>query len=154
MKNQESLKRIIETKFHDLDNKVTEIAMDLGKLKDDFDARIHSDSDEQTTTRYEAQPRPAQTAAPVSVPPPVSTPPVHRLQQKHSQTLSSPLHRPTQELPARRLLHHLQLWIEPRVTLRHRSFELFGNLLPKGESDIDLRASSERAIVVSYLVLV
>ena len=31
------------------------------------------------------------------------------------------------------------------MTLRLRSFELFGNLLPKGESDIDLRASSESA---------
>jgi hypothetical protein len=49
VKNQESLERIIEMKFHDLDVKVTELATDFGKLKEDFDARVHSDSDEQTT---------------------------------------------------------------------------------------------------------
>ena len=75
MKNQESLERIVETKFHDLDVKVTEMATDLGKLKEDFEAQINSDSDEQTTTQYQAQPRPAPTVAPASVvPPPVSTP--------------------------------------------------------------------------------
>ena len=80
VKNQESLERIIETKFHDLDVKVTEMATDVEKLKADFEARYHSDSDEPTTTQFQAQPRPtqetSQPAATVSVPPPVMTPPV------------------------------------------------------------------------------
>ena len=88
MKKQESLERIIETKFHDLDNKVTEIATDLGKLKEDFDARTHSDSDEQTTTQYQAQPRAAQPTAIASVPLPVSTPLV---QQTSSEAFADAL---------------------------------------------------------------
>ena len=60
VKNQESLERIMETKFHSLDVKVTEMATDVEKLKADFEARYHSDSDEPpTTTQFQAQPRPA-----------------------------------------------------------------------------------------------
>lgn len=73
VKNYGSLERIIETKFHALDIKVTEIAMNLGKLKEDFEAWTNSDSDEQTTTQYQAQPWPAPATV---VPPPMSTPPV------------------------------------------------------------------------------
>ena len=41
------------------------------------------------------------------------------------------------------------------MTLRRRSFELFGNLLPKGESDIDLRLRVREAFAFGfYLVLI
>jgi hypothetical protein len=49
VKNQESLERIVETKFHDLDVKVTEMATYLENLKADIEARLN-DSDKPTTT--------------------------------------------------------------------------------------------------------
>ena len=85
--NQESLERIIETKFHDLDVKVTEIQTTVEKLQEEVEDR----SDRPTTDAFQRVPRAQRSAAmPVvgdtrttifapaataSVIPPVSTPP-------------------------------------------------------------------------------
>ena len=90
VKNQESLERIVETKFHDLDVKVTEMATDQEKLKADVEAKLSDDDDDvpPTTTQFQTQPRsatvvvssftPTTVAASTVVPPPVSTPPVQQ----------------------------------------------------------------------------
>ena len=88
VENQESLERIVETKFHDLDVKVTEMGTDLEKLKADVEAKLSDDDVLPTTTQFQTQPRsativvssvvPTIVAASTVVPPPVSTPPVQQ----------------------------------------------------------------------------
>ena len=74
VKNQESLERMIDTMFHELDLKVTELSIDFQKLKEAFDAHeIPTSSDgtnEMQIDQFEARPRgdPA-----VSTPPPAVT---------------------------------------------------------------------------------
>ena len=48
VKKQESFERIIETKLHDLDVKVTEVQTTVESLKMEVDeARLHSSSDDE-----------------------------------------------------------------------------------------------------------
>ena len=148
VKNQESLERIVETKFHDLDVKVTEMATDLEKLKADVEAKLSDDDDDVLPLPLSSRPSPDQPLLlflQLHLPQLLHLLLFHRqclhLQssrhhRKHLQTDSSPLHRPTPVLPVRGL-HRQPPWIEPRATFSSRSFDLFGNLLPKGESDID-----------------
>nr|XP_020185107.1 uncharacterized protein LOC109770807 [Aegilops tauschii subsp. strangulata] len=96
-KNQEILERIVETKIHNLDVKITEVQSVVEKLKDDVEAsRIAAeDSGDEgpTTQRLRTVPRaPRSSAVPVAdtrttlsaptatatVPPPVSIPPVQQ----------------------------------------------------------------------------
>ena len=51
--NQESLERIIETKIHDLDVKVTEIQTSVEKIQEELEDR----SDKTTTDAYQRVPR-------------------------------------------------------------------------------------------------
>ena len=51
--NQESLEKIIETKFHDLDVKVTEIQTSVEKIQEELENR----SDKTTTNAYQRVPR-------------------------------------------------------------------------------------------------
>ena len=84
--NQESLERIIETKFYDLDLKVTEIQTTVEKVQEEAEER----KGKATTDAFQRVPRGqrsaavpvadtrATTSAPAattSVPPPVATPP-------------------------------------------------------------------------------
>ena len=84
--NQESLERIIETKFYDLDLKVTEMQTAIEQLQEEVEER----KGQATTDAFQRVPRcqrsaavpitdtRATTSAPAattSVPPPVSTPP-------------------------------------------------------------------------------
>nr|AGW47718.1 hypothetical protein [Hordeum vulgare subsp. vulgare]QGH59160.1 hypothetical protein [Hordeum vulgare subsp. vulgare] len=103
--NQKILERIVETKFHDLDIKVTELATTVEQLKHEVDAvhtpRSRSDHDDlslATTTQFRTQTRcvampvpearPSSSAqasalsapsAPAAPAPPVSTPPPQRI---------------------------------------------------------------------------
>jgi hypothetical protein len=96
-KNQESLERIVETKFHDLDVKITEVQTTVETLRDEVD-RVRADSDDSgedrpTTERFQTVPRATRSAAvsvadtrttvsapaaTATVPPPVSTPPAQQ----------------------------------------------------------------------------
>jgi hypothetical protein len=134
--NQESLERIIETKFHDLDVKVTEIHTTVEKLQEEVEDR----SDRPTTDAFQRVPRAQRsTAVPVvrdsrttisapaataSVIPPVSTPPLHRRHLKLLQTDSSPRHLCTPEQLARRPLQELPE-IVPRVPHSTMHFQAF-----------------------------
>lgn len=72
VKNQERLERIVETKFHDLDVKMTKLSIDFVKPKAAFDAHDYirsDDPDERTTTQFQTQSR---AVAPLAV----TTPPV------------------------------------------------------------------------------
>ena len=85
--NQESLERIIETKFHDLDVKVTEIQTTVEKLQEEDEDR----NDRPTTDTFQRVPRAQRSsavpvvsdtrttlsapAATATIAPPVSTPP-------------------------------------------------------------------------------
>ena len=135
--NQESLERIIETKFYDLDLKVTEIQTTVEQLQEEAeDGRGRA-----TTEAFQRVPRAhrsaavpvsdtrATTSAPAattSVAPPVATPPVPQTSLKSLRMLSSPRHLPTLEL----------LKIKPESRLALCIFKLFGNLLPKGEKNV------------------
>ena len=93
-KNQEILERIVETKIHDLDVKITEVHIVVEKLQADVKASriaVKDNGDERPTTqRFQTVPRaPRSSAVPVAdtrsthstpatialVPPLVSTPP-------------------------------------------------------------------------------
>jgi hypothetical protein len=154
--SQESLERIVETKIHDLDVKLTEVQTIVEKLKDDIDAAARaredaedSGDDRPTTNRFQTVPRAASsvvvpvadtrntTSAPAAaplVPLPVSTPPASRRHQKLLQMHFSPCRRRTPELPARDL--HLQELprIVPRVMHSSIPIRAFWYLLPKGEN--------------------
>ena len=89
--NQESLERIIETKFHDLDVKVTEIQTTLEKLQEEVEYK----NDRPTTDTFQQVPMAQRSSAvPVSsgtrttlsapaatatIAPPVSTPPAPQM---------------------------------------------------------------------------
>jgi hypothetical protein len=107
--NQESLERIIETKFYDLDLKVTEIQTAVEQLQEEAEER----RGRSTTDAYQRVPRAqrsaavlvtdtrATTSAPAttaSVAPPVATPQFLRHQLKSLQMLFSPSHLRTLEL--------------------------------------------------------
>jgi hypothetical protein len=97
VKNQASLERIVETKFYDLDVKVTKIQTIVEKLQRDVDRVRESDEDSgderPTTDRFHTVPRASRSAAvptadvrttvsapaaAPSVPPPVSTKPAQQ----------------------------------------------------------------------------
>lgn len=102
----------METKFHDLDVKVTGIATNVEKFKEDVEAKLSSDDDDAlpTTTQFQTMSRPtvvvvtsnapATETAPAAVPttaPPVSNPLVQQTSlEAFADALSSTLIDPHQ----------------------------------------------------------
>ena len=130
--NQESLERIVETKFYDLDLKVTEIQTAVEQLQEEAEEK----RGKATTDAFQRVPRSqrsavvpvtdsrATTSAPAAtapVPPPAATPPA-------PTTLTDDF-----------VLGVLSTPPPEDQALALCIFELFGNLLPKGEKCIDHR---------------
>ena len=128
--NQESLERIVEQKFYDLDVKVTKIQTAVEQLQEEAEET----KGKSTTDAFKRVPRgPRSAAVPVTdtrattsapaatapLPPPAPTPSAPTTSSGAFSSLEFSLH----HFPKIKPESHLALCI----------FELFGNLLPKGE---------------------
>ena len=130
--NQESLKRIMEQKFYDLDVKVTEIQLVVEQLQDEMDekkgksttdtfARVPRGQISATVPVTDTRATASAPAAIAPVPPPAATPPAPATSSEAFVlgVLSTP---PPED----------QAWESFRLCI----FKLFGNLLPKGEINV------------------